>query len=329
MIVKKIFVCLFFSVLTNFVFAQDIHFSQPFLCPLYLNPANTGNFQGDYRLTTNYRRQWQSIAYGYQTISGTAELSMPIKRIALGLSFFSDKAGKSKMGITNGNLSVSYTARLNSRNSFVGGIQYGLTQRHYNLNDLKWDSQYNGNEYDPSIPSGEVMFAPNYLYMDGSMGILWNYLEKISEFKTTNGIAIFHLNQPTISSTDNVKLPYKMVLHSSSQIKLLDKPVYIIPQFYFSQQGPFREIIAGGMMKFVIGTDNASELIYVDKFTSSAFFIGIHHRWRDALIVNTAFELKKSLLLSLSYDINTSKLRTASNFRGGAEVSIIYKGFIN
>jgi hypothetical protein len=38
---------------------QDIHFSQYYASPLSLNPANTGNYDGDWRLMNSYRQQWK------------------------------------------------------------------------------------------------------------------------------------------------------------------------------------------------------------------------------------------------------------------------------
>ena len=41
--------------------AQDIHFTQWMFSPLNLNPAETGRFDGDYRVVGNYRSQWGAV----------------------------------------------------------------------------------------------------------------------------------------------------------------------------------------------------------------------------------------------------------------------------
>jgi hypothetical protein len=43
----------------------------------------------------------------------------------------------------------------------------------------------------------------------------------------------------------------------------------------------------------------------------------------DAIILTTVLETEK-LNFGVSYDINTSKLRTASNYRGAFELSLTY-----
>ncbi|HQQ95111.1 MAG TPA: type IX secretion system membrane protein PorP/SprF, partial [Bacteroidia bacterium] len=49
--------------------AQDVHFSQYYFSPLSLNPANTGNYDGNYRFFGNYRSQWREISEAYDTYS--------------------------------------------------------------------------------------------------------------------------------------------------------------------------------------------------------------------------------------------------------------------
>ena len=56
--------------------AQDIHFSQFYFSPLSLNPANTGNYKGDYRLFGNYRSQWRDISKAYNTFSAGGDFNI-------------------------------------------------------------------------------------------------------------------------------------------------------------------------------------------------------------------------------------------------------------
>ena len=39
-------------------YSQDIHFTQFFTNPLILNPAQTGNYEGNYRVGFNFKAQW-------------------------------------------------------------------------------------------------------------------------------------------------------------------------------------------------------------------------------------------------------------------------------
>ena len=61
----------------------------------------------------------------------------------------------------------------------------------------------------------------------------------------------------------------------------------------------------------------------VDDYTSTVFYAGSWYRFGDALIPYVGLEFGR-FRLGATYDVNLSKLRTASNSRGGFEVSLIY-----
>jgi hypothetical protein len=55
---------------------------------------------------------------------------------------------------------------------------------------------------------------------------------------------------------------------------------------------------------------------------------GGFYRWDDAFIPVLKYNYYK-LSLGLTYDINVSKLRVASLYRGGAELTLTYKTYLN
>ena len=69
-IINKIALFVYFSLMIKVGYSQDIHFSQNHLTPLLLNPANTGNYIGNWRLSNIMRTQWKQFSDpGYQTIA--------------------------------------------------------------------------------------------------------------------------------------------------------------------------------------------------------------------------------------------------------------------
>src|SRR5829696_3218462 len=85
-------------------FSQDIHFSQYFEAPLYRNPALAGIVNGDYRIQTVYRSQWNSITDAYKTTSLNAEYKLPIRNddyLTLAVQVFHDKAGTTNLTTTH------------------------------------------------------------------------------------------------------------------------------------------------------------------------------------------------------------------------------------
>jgi hypothetical protein len=86
-----------------------------------------------------------------------------------------------------------------------------------------------------------------------------------------------------------------------------------------SHQGPSHEVIGGALFSYKLGDDpeNSDNTVSVGSFL----------RWKDALIPVIKLETH-SLAIALSYDVNVSELRTASQGRGGFELSISYIGFL-
>src|SRR5690554_5390746 len=95
--------------------AQDVHFTQFDASPLLLNPANTGAFNGDFRVSAVYRDQWRSAmgAAAFKTYG--VSFDMPIIRdisiddyLAGGVQLYNDRAGDGNLSNFTALLSVAY-----------------------------------------------------------------------------------------------------------------------------------------------------------------------------------------------------------------------------
>ena len=85
--------------------AQDIHFTHYTMSPLDVNPANTGQFSGTFRIGGIYRDQWFSFLNGaYRTPA--IYIDAPIMKgfgkktkdwIGLGVRVLNDQAGRGKL----------------------------------------------------------------------------------------------------------------------------------------------------------------------------------------------------------------------------------------
>ena len=333
---QKLFTCLLLITLADCFFfkyllkAQDIHFSQFYVAPLTLNPAAAGTIKG-YRFTSCYKDQWKSIGAPYKTIFASFDINMLRSKsrknaLGAGISFFSDKAGTSKMGLSMGNLSLAYHVQLNHFNSLGAGIQGGYGQRSISNTDLKWDNQFDGDVFDPNGNSNENMLFPNFDFADISGGLYWN-LEREESFKANAGLAVFHLNNPSQSYYDRYgeKLFTKIFLHGGTEFLFENTNTALLPSFLLVKQGPFYEINTGAMIKFILGIDSK----YTGLRSSSAFYLGGFYRFRDAISLVSRFDFKSNWSMGISYDINVSPLRVASSGRGGMEVSVGYKGLFD
>ena len=304
----------------NFIHAQDIHYSQFNSSPQNLGPAQTGLFNGDWRFAGNFRSQWSVIPVPYRTFSLASDTRLKTKLKndipAVGLIVNTDKSGDSKFTTTQIYLSGAYIKKLNSdsTNFLSVAIQPGITTKSFNINDLTFDNQYDGDRYNPALSSGENFSKTRITYFDlgGGLAYLW---KKNQRTQACLGVSALHLNRPKQSFFDNkeIKLDVK-----TSVSALVEFPVAaqldLIPTVLYQQQGKFHETVAGVFGKYYLKP--------VDGMTT-AFSLGGFYRIKDAFILVANMDYR-NFNVGISYDVNTSKLSEATNHRGGFEISVIY-----
>lgn len=324
------------ATLTSEVFAQDPHFSQYNASPLNINPAMTGMFNGNYRLTAIYRSQWNSILKDeaipmFRTFSASFDLRIPVPAnkdaFGVGLSFINDKAGESEFGTNGVYLSFSYLKALDQqgKNFLSAGFQPGLNYRSINYANLRFGRQFDGTGFDPTLPHGETFMDDHFLFFDLGAGLFWYYFPK----KRTNfwaGFAISHLNRPVQSffEADSVKLYMRYTGTGGVQVPLGGQ-LDLLPSFLIMSQGPAFETQIGTFIKLLFESN---------KPQGNAFYIGPWYRIvrgedksiaSDALILATRFDFA-SFSFGFAYDLNFSELTSATNGRGAFEVSALHVG---
>src|SRR5690606_21740418 len=94
--------------------AQNIHFSRYDFQPLLLNPANSGSYNGSFRVTAIYRDQWANLlpnSFSTPSLSIDAPLGVAFRDqdwIGVGVNFYQDRAGFGKLTTTGFNGFLSY-----------------------------------------------------------------------------------------------------------------------------------------------------------------------------------------------------------------------------
>lgn len=314
--------------LTSYLFSQDIHFSQFYQSPLTLNPALTA-VGCDMRGILNYKNQWSSIAVPYKTVAFSFEAAFLKKQwkngyLGGGISAFNDKAGNSKMGLTQFNFSLSSIRKLDEKNILSAGLQSGYAQRSVITDNLHWNDQFSGAGYDPSIPSGENFSSKKISYGDFAAGLLWSYGKgemystANDELKMNMGFSFYHVTSPKISFYDgDIRLNPRIVFHGGFAYGIKNSNTAIVPSFMYARQGSQQELIAGTMFRYRLKEDSK----YTGFVKGSAISFGGYYRSRDAIILAMQLEIS-SYAIGISYDINTSALNTASSGRGGLEISL-------
>jgi len=318
---------LFGLVLRSLLLAQDVHFGQFYNAPLVINPANAGDIDGDQRIALIHREQWSSTGSPFRTDAFSYDAPVLAGKLGggrylgLGVNAFSDKAGTSRFGDTQANLSVAYAIRSGQGSLLAFGLQGGYGQRSASMDGLRWDSQYNGAGYDPNLPTNEAIQNGRAQFVDLSAGVLGKG-ELKNGMRWKAGASAFHLNEARVSlfGTSEDRLLRRFVAHGELRI---DGERWIwLPKFFVAQQGVSREINVGGLMHRRIGTDSR----YTTDKNSSALYFGCFYRVGDAIVPTVQVEWKRRLMAAISYDVNISKLREQTAYRGGLEVSLQWIG---
>jgi type IX secretion system PorP/SprF family membrane protein len=312
----------------NKLIAQDLHFAQYNASPLNLNPAQTGLFNGDWRFVGNYRNQWKAIPVPYNTFSFSADnrMKMPTKRASkktfsdavptAGIVLNTDKAGDSKLQTTQVYLSVGYIKKLKKTlPQFVSiGVQPGFVNKSFSKKDLTFDRQYDGNNYNPDLATGEDLSANSFSYFDIGAGVAY-YLEKNKRKNLNVGFSTLHLNTPKQSffTDKSINLDMKFTFSAIAQYQILPR-IDLLPTFLYLHQGKYNEFVVGLFGKYHLRSIQGQ---------TTAIALGGFIRTKDAFVIAANMDYR-SFNVGISYDINTSDLTTATNNRGAFELSIIY-----
>jgi len=318
-LLKYILVLLFFTIWINLQ-SQDIHYSQMYGTPLYVNPAFTGNHENDYRVGVNYRKQ-DYYTRPYETYSawGDTRFYPEILRrngwIGLGGHMFYDNAGDSPLRKIQAMVFSAYSQGFNFDNSIYGslGIGLGVTNRSYDKNKLIFEDQWNEQYYIfDEGPSSDPLYIANtsIFYFDFNLGMGFHHLVN-ETWMYELGTSISHITKPreTFGGTANNQVGRKIIAHVMVQ-HILSKRLLLKPEAYYVSHMGSEELLLGANLVFGV-----EEL---------KLYSGLWYRFGRDIIPAVGIEFNKMVLM-FTYDVNVSKQRIASKYQGGFEVSLSKK----
>lgn len=320
---KMLYAVLVVNLLTVFVkhaMAQDQHFTMFNSSPLFLNPANTGHFIGDWRLAGNYRNQWSAIAEPFQTaaISYDQHFYLLNQEIGGGAMLMTDQTGSNGLNFFKFYGSLAYSTFLNN-NFLSAGFQLGYVHGGYK-GDQTSPSQWNPatGTFDPDLDNLESFSGNTLSYLDVNFGVLWK--RNINIFEPEVGLSLIHLNYPKQSFYDTKEhLPLRIVLHGNVKTKLSDD-IYILPSFLYTQHDKATESIIGSNFGLrLFGNKSAVKELIAGVYLKNGLTAEM-----DAISV-TAGALVGRIEINICYDLNISGLSVVTNKRGAFEIAFVYK----
>lgn len=316
---KRSFLTTLFLIQTVFLSAQDMHFTQFYAAPLFLNPAFTGANVCS-RVSMTYRNQWPGINTTYQSYLLSFDHFLQDQKVGVGLQFATDKAGTGGLRTTLINPSIAYETKINKSIGVRFGLQPGVTIKSIQFDKLLFGDQIaRGGSANPASVSTVEAPTTNKTFVDlGAGGLIY----------TSNiwfGTSFYHINRPNeslVGGTDS-KLPMKYSFHGGTKLAInkdekdSDLRKYISLVMNYAGQGKFDQFDLG---------------VY---YTQTFFNFGFWYRGlpgfkayqpgyanNDAIAALIGLQAKRAHI-GYSYDITISQLGTVS--KGAHELSLSFQ----
>lgn len=299
----------------NSLHAQvDPHFSQYFIQPMTMNPAFTGAFDGDYRVSGIWRSQYGNTL----NTRGISAEKTTNKNANLGFNLINQVSNDGAYSFTNGYLTFAYTGVRFGRNAdhyLVMAMQIGFISRKFDINKMQFGSQWiSGVGFDASRNSNETFLKPQVTSFDAGAGIAYY---DAAPNQTTNffgGVSAYHITQPVnpfLSDQNQSKLNIRYCVQAGVRISASDQ-LTIVPTAIYMEQGDAQERMAGAYFQ-----------VYANESTDVMF--GAYYRLSDALTPFAGFYYK-GLTFGVSYDVDASAKSVAGSKGNSLEISISYVG---
>lgn len=301
--------------------AQDPNFSQFFASPLTLNPALTGKFDGVFRIAGNYRNQWPTIPNAFVTKTVSVDFGVLKNRLAdidqlgVGVLAVTDRAGDGVLVTNYAGLSFAYHKGLDEDgfHQIGAGFQGTYINKRLDVSKVKFGDQLTPLGFTGVTSEIFTNKQVNISYVDINAGVLYN--------GSTNGYnnfyigaSMYHINRPKESfQGGQYLLSPRTTIQAGGKIPIGSYHGLHMSAIH-SIQAKANNTVVGGAFAYNVNNDDVNP---------TNVFIGAWYRFNDAAIPYIGLEFN-GLQIGASYDATTSSLKTATNTRGGMEISLIY-----
>jgi type IX secretion system PorP/SprF family membrane protein len=299
--------------------AQDPHFSQYLAAPISLNPSNTGFFDADYRFAIIQRQQWFN-AGSYSTTNITADMKIFKEHIpendvlGVGITGLFDHTlgGGLQSNYFSGSVAYHKSLAYDGSQMLTVGTQVTFANVYVDYSKLTFASQFDGINFDTSIPVYTAYANSSSSYVDVHAGLL--YAVHLSGFNFSAGAALFHIAKPRLTlfnSSDNI-IPYRTTFHGGGAIDISDNSSIMFNGLY-SQQSTATDKLIGAAYGLKTDTDNSAFKAYV----------GLWLRINESYIPYIAADYQ-NYSVGINYNISTNSTLT---YRPSTiEISLVYRG---
>ncbi len=328
---KKLLILL--SLITYYLPAQDLVFSQMQVNSAFLNPAWQANRSRThpYHLSAQYRNQWSPIlgSGAYRSFAAAADANWKHGHHNYwggGIQFSQDQAGKADFNQIQATISGLYSKFMLNSGGKKGLFHYltlgasaGIRQYRVDESKLHWVEQFGQNGFfNPNLPAPLVWDTRSKMVEDAHLGLLW-HANNVQKEGFECGLSIFHLTKPNLSWVAGGYMPLnrRIAVHSSAYHEIRDGAFRLKYHFAWLKQGAAQQMVVGAQM----GVPLQKQTSFLNSglaFRKSKFVIG------DAVIAMLSLDFQDYTIV-INYDWNISSLNTIHLFNNTMECALVYK----
>lgn len=328
MTIHKFLFALAGFLLIGFAGAQDIHFTQYEFSPIHVNPAQTGAFNGSYRIGGIYRDQGRTAIKGaaYRTPMLYTDVTFPFALrkqdwTSLGLNIIDDRSGEIGLGSTKTAASAAYHFALDKMRRTVISLGAQYARATHNIKDAQ-DAVFPGNLL-PTPNSGDnSKLQQKTSYSDISAGLSLSTKLGAKKLPLSLGVSVGHLNQPRVSlfsgaGGSDSKIKPLITANAGLEYPLNEK-INLKPMLWFRNIAKPSEVITQCMGSYLLNAEKAIRLN-----------AGLGYRFGDALQLMVGMDYGK-VRAQLGYDHTISSLAQGQSPSGvgAVELGIMYTGIV-
>lgn len=296
--------------------AQDVHFTQYSFAPSLLSPALSSALKSEFQGGAIYRNQWAAVPVKYTSFLGYFDKKMlesvAGNQITYGVRFQFDQAGDAGLSLMQVQFNGAVARPISRRLTLSLGGSVGYNSRQFSPEKLTFGNQF-FDKYIPNTPTGETFNETSVSYMDMAIGLDAQFHSKYME-QANVGLSMSHLNQPKVNFLgEAITLAPAIQIYGIGALILSEKTDVLANSIYRSQ-GVYSEVIVSSGLKYYLNRETNQTL-------AVSFLAGM--RLGDAFFPEFHVYYK-NWTGGLSYDLNNSDFKVATNGKGGPEFSIKY-----
>ena len=315
---SRIFCIGLIMLLVQQMYAQDVIFSQFYNNQLFTNPSQCGNFDGEQRLIFDYNNQgFNAQANPFRTYA--LSFDSKEKKFSWGLTFLRDKIGNGIVTLTNCNLLVAKTITLTKNDYFSCALEAGWAQYSFDIQNLTWNNQFDGFDFNNNIESGES-FQKQYSSDDIALGILWKHVQRNKQ-AIHLGISTYHISHPLHTLND---IPSPSIKWSSSgdiTFRFSNNPnLALMPAFLYINQNQTSNLNVGFIAKYKVGTYSRFQKMQNSSFMNG----GLFYQTNSIIGIYAGISFQNQMDVAITYNVPFHSNPKISKALQSVELSVSY-----